>query len=537
MDETLSAMTFYEEICSSILSKETMTKEQIHRLKIKLCKTFHLKDIPSNSDIIAHIPTIYSDIEKEKLIRLLQRKPMRTISGVAIIAIMTSPDICPHGTCLPCPGGPEYESPQSYTGFEPAAMRAKMHDFDPYKQVKARINQLSSIGHATDKIDLIIMGGTFTSRTPWYQTWYIKRCYDALNGIESKTLTDAMKKNETASHRCIGLTVETRPDWFRLHQVDRVLEYGGTRVELGVQHVSDDVLYKIKRGHTVSDTIDATRIAKDAGFKVCYHLMPGLYGSDEYLDTMLFESVFQDEEFKPDMIKIYPCLVIKGTPLYDLWTKNEFQPLTSSQATMFLKKVLSSIPEWIRIQRIQRDVPAQYIDGGVTKSNLRQLVDDAFSKENVWLKDLRSREIGHQSLRLGKDVDITNTMVQKTMYQASGGTEIFLNIVEPSFDSVIGYLRLREIRSSHRFELEETPLMMIRELKVLGREVEIGSQLEQGVQHRGFGSQLLAEAERICEEDFDCKNLFVLSGVGVKEYYRRYHGFKDHGVYLSKRIN
>ena len=537
MDETLSDMTFYEEICSSILSKETMTKEQIHRLKIKLCKTYHLKDIPSNSDIISQIPPTYSDTEKTKLIRLLQRKPMRTISGVAIIAIMTSPEICPHGTCLPCPGGPDYESPQSYTGFEPAAMRAKMNDFDPYRQVMARINQLSSIGHATDKIDLIIMGGTFTSRTFWYQYWFIKRCYDALNGIESKTLSDAMRRNETASHRCIGLTIETRPDWFRLQHVDRVLEYGGTRIELGVQHISDDVLYKIKRGHTVSDTIDATRIAKDAGFKVCYHLMPGLYGSNESLDTMLFESVFQLEEFKPDMIKIYPCLVVKGTPLYDLYINNDFEPLTSSQATMLLKKTLSSIPEWIRIQRIQRDVPAQYIDGGVTKSNLRQLVDDAFQDENTYLNDLRSREIGHRSLRLGREIDIANSKIQKICYQASGGTEIFLSLVEPSFDAVIGYLRLREIRSSHRSELEKTPLMMIRELKVLGREVEIGNKLEKGLQHRGFGSHLLTEAERICDEDFDCKKLFVLSGVGVKEYYRKYHGFKDQGVYLKKRID
>lgn len=529
-------MSFYQEICSTILSKEKMTKKQIHQLKIKLCKSYQLKNIPSNSDIITHIPSVYSDDEKQQLINLLQRKPMRTISGVAIIAIMTSPEVCPHGTCVPCPGGPDYESPQSYTGFEPAAMRAKTHNFDPFQQVKARLEQLSSIGHPTDKIDLIIMGGTFTSRDPWYQTWYIKRCYDALNDIESENLVDAITANETASHRCIGLTVETRPDWFRLQQVDQVLEFGGTRVELGVQHIFDNVLYRIKRGHTVHDTIDATRIAKDAGFKVCYHLMPGLPGSTRDLDKLLFETVFQNEEFKPDMIKIYPCLVIKGTPLYDLWKNNEYEPLNSSQATRFLISALSSIPEWIRIQRIQRDVPAQFIDGGVTKSNLRQLVDNGFQEKNMHLKDLRSREIGHLSLRLGRDIDISNPLLKKTMYQASGSTEIFLSLVDQSYDAVIGYLRLRRIESSHRPELTQTPLMMIRELKVLGREVEIGFHQENGLQHRGFGSMLLAEAEKISMEEFDCNQLFVLSGIGVKEYYRKYHGFIDHGMYLSKRI-
>jgi elongator complex protein 3 len=536
MDETLSDMSFYQEICSFILSNENITKGQIQRLKIKLCKAYQLKDIPSNSDIITHIPTSYSDDERNQLINMLQRKPMRTISGVAIIAIMTSPEICPHGTCLPCPGGPDYNSPQSYTGFEPAAMRARTHHFDPFQQVKARLAQLSCIGHPTDKIDLIIMGGTFTSRDPWYQNWYIKRCYDALNDVESNSLLDAMIANETATHRCIGLTIETRPDWFRLQHADQLLEYGATRIELGVQHVFDIVLNKMRRGHTVLDTIDATRIAKDAGFKVCYHLMPGLPGSSNNLDRMLFESVFQDERFKPDMIKIYPCLVIKGTQLYNLWENNEYKPLTSSEATRLLSKVLSKIPEWIRIQRIQRDVPAQFIDGGVRKSNLRQLVDDDFQKKHIVLNDLRNREIGHLSLRLGLDIDISSPILKKTIYQASGSTEIFLSLVEPIYNAVIGYLRLRLINSSHRPELIHTPLMMIRELKVLGKEVEIGMQLRNGIQHKGFGSMLLAEAKRISIEEYDCNQLFVLSGVGVKQYYRKYHRFVDHGVYLSKKI-
>ena len=319
-------------------------------------------------------------------------------------------------------------------------------------------------------------------------------------------------------------------------QVDQTLTYGATRVELGVQTIYDEILYLMKRGHTVKDSIDATRIAKNAGFKVCYHLMPGLPGSDWKKDKKLFQSVFSDDAFRPDMIKIYPCLVIKGTPLYDLWEKHEFEPLSSLKAIDLLSEVLSSIPEWIRIQRIQRDVPAQHIDSGVTKSNLRQLIDNDLEVKGASLMDLRSREIGHMSLKYDSDIDVINPDMKTLVYQASGGSEIFLSLVESSFDAVVGYLRLREISSSHRSELSDNPVMMIRELKVLGKEVEIGMKHEKGLQHKGFGSLLLEESYRISREDFDCKKIYVLSGVGVKEYYRKYHGFKDRGVYLCKNL-
>jgi len=535
-DESSIDMTFYEEICLKILSEESVNKNDIHRWKMKLCKKYHFKDIPSNSDIIANIPSSYSENKKVQLIQALQRKPMRTISGVAIVAVMTSPESCPHGKCIPCPGGQLYDSPQSYTGFEPAAMRGKMHDFDPFNQVKARLYQLKCIGHPTDKVDLIVMGGTFTARNPWYQEWYMKRCYDAMNDSNSDSLFNAMKENETAKHRCIGLTIETRPDWFRLRQVDQTLDFGATRVELGIQTIYDDVLHIIKRGHTVNDSIDATRIAKNAGFKVCYHLMPGLPGSDEKRDKKLFETIFSHSDFKPDMLKIYPCLVIKGTPLYDLWKKKQFSPLNSSNATKLIADIIPLIPEWVRIQRIQRDVPAQLIDSGVKKSNLRQLVDDTLEEKGIESKELRGREIGHLSLKHQTQIDTKNPVLRKTIYQANDGTEIFLSLVIKKYDAVIAYLRLREIHSSHRPELYDKRVMMIRELKVVGKEIEIGTKSKKGIQHKGFGSRLLNEAIRISCEDFDCKELFVLSGVGVKEYYRKYHNFKDHGIYLSKKL-
>ena len=296
---------------------------------------------------------------------------MRTISGVAVVAVMTSPTECPHGRCIPCPGGPITQSPQSYTGFEPAAMRGSLNKFDPFEQVKARIEQLTAIGHPTDKIDLIIMGGTFTARDLYYQEWFVKSCFDAMNTIKGENLEQAKKINETSNHRCIGLTVETRPDWFRIQQIDQSLQFGVTRVELGVQSIFDDVLFSMNRGHTISDTIFATRLAKESGLKICYHMMPGLPKSSEDKDLLGFKELFSNPQFQPDMLKIYPTLVIKNTPLYRQWKEGTYTPLSTDEAVNLISKMLTYVPEYVRIQRIQRDVPAQYIECGVQKSNLR----------------------------------------------------------------------------------------------------------------------------------------------------------------------
>ncbi|MDH7507156.1 MAG: tRNA uridine(34) 5-carboxymethylaminomethyl modification radical SAM/GNAT enzyme Elp3, partial [Candidatus Thermoplasmatota archaeon] len=331
-------MSFYSEITQLILSKKINSKEELHKIKVKLCKKYKLNIIPSDSSILLHLPEDFSEEDKDFAVSILRKKATRTISGVAIVAVMTSPENCPHGLCIPCPGGVKYNTSQSYTGFEPAAMRAALNNFDPYLQTKNRLHQLKSIGHSIDKIDFILMGGTFTARNPFYQEWFVRRCYDALNGIDSKSLEEAKKKNEKAFSRCIGLTVETRPDWFRIQQADSVLNFGGTRVELGVQTVFDDVLFKMERGHTVTDSILATRIAKDSGFKVCFHMMPGLLGSDEKKDFEAFKTIFYDSQFKPDMIKIYPTLTVKGTKLYDLWKKGKYEPLSTKKAIKLIVK-------------------------------------------------------------------------------------------------------------------------------------------------------------------------------------------------------
>jgi elongator complex protein 3 len=532
-------MSFYSEIINLILSQGISSKQEIHRLKIKLCKKYGYTQIPSNSEIIHHIPESLSIQDKTFVIRALRKKPMRTISGVAVVAVMTSPAECPHGRCIPCPGGPTTQSPQSYTGFEPAAMRGSLNEFDPFKQVKARITQLTAIGHPTDKIDLIIMGGTFTARDFFYQEWFVKRCFDGMNDSSGENLEQAKKINETSKHRCIGLTVETRPDWFRLQQIDLSLDFGATRVELGVQSIYDDVLFSMNRGHTVSDIIFATRLAKESGLKVCYHMMPGLPTSSENKDISCFKELFSNPHFQPDMLKIYPTLVIKNTPLYNQWKEGTYSPLGTDEAVDRISKMLRYVPEYVRIQRIQRDVPAQYIESGVQKSNLRQLVDQKMKEKKLISKDIRSRELGHKTLRgqhESRQVSTDQIKMEKLSYDASNGTEIFLSLFIPSENALIGYLRLRDLQNPHRYELQKNPSMIIRELKIVGQEIGIKNSSEEGLQHQGFGKQLVREAERICYEEFDKHHLFVLSGIGVKEYYRKYLEFRKSGLYLKKNI-
>lgn len=526
-------MSFHQDIIDLILSKKIQSKDELHKVKIQLCKKYNLRTIPRDSEILSHLPIDH--LENGLAHALLRKKSMRTLSGVAVIAAMTSPEPCPHGRCVPCPGGPERNTPQSYTGYEPAAMRACCNNFDPYLQVRNRIEQLHAIGHATDKVDLIIMGGTFTARLPEYQQWFVKRCYDALNNHRSSSVNHAKRKNETAPSRCIGLTVETRPDWFRLQQVDHALNLGATRVELGVQIIDEEILFQMKRGHTVSDSIAATRIAKDAGLKVCYHLMPGLPGSTEKKDLDSFHTLFTDERFKPDMIKIYPTLVVQETALYDLWKDGKYAPLSTERASRLIATIKQEVPEWVRIQRIQRDIPSQLICTGIKKSNLRQYVEEEMRKHHTTCRCIRCREIGHVSSE--KTKRITNRTVQclHRRYRASDGDEFFLSLEDSAQDVLIGYLRLRDVINPHRPELQGEPCMIIRELKVLGREASLGQRTSEAYQHRGFGKRLLVEAERICSEQFGKKQLFVLSGVGVKPYYRKL-GFADKGIYLSKAV-
>lgn len=518
---------FIDEIISKIQIGEIPDKQSLHKEKVRACKKYGMARIPPDSFILENLPRLPKE-ETQWIKSILMKKKVRTISGVAIIAAMTSPHKCPHGKCSYCPGGPPL-SPQSYTGEEPAAMRGKMNQFDPFKQTSNRLEQLQAIGHPTDKIELILMGGTFPSRDLSYQRWFAKRCLDAMNGESSSSLQEAMKKNEKAGSRCIGLTVETRPDWCRLRHVDSILEMGCTRVELGVQIINDEILFSVNRKHTVADTIMATRILKDSGLKVCYHLMPGLPGSDEEKDLKSFRKIFEDPRFRPDMLKIYPTLVIKGSGLYKKWKERKYEPLETSEAVKLVARMKKLVPEWVRIQRIDRDVPSPLIRAGVKKSNLRQLVKKEMERKGWKCRCIRCREVGHNAISNDNNElsDNNEIEIKRKDYEASWGKEIFLSIEKDDF--LIGYCRLRIPYEPYRPEINGA---IIRELRVNGPAVPIGE--KGGWQHRGYGKMLVENAEEVSGE-FDSKKLLVTSGIGAKEYYRKL-GFGDDGVYVSKKL-
>jgi elongator complex protein 3 len=501
-------------------------RHDIERYKKKFCKEYAIERIPTNADILNYVP----DRQRRLVATILQKKPVRTLSGVAVVAVMTSPFPCPHGRCVPCPGGPPL-SAQSYTGEEPAAQRAIEHGYDPFAQTKNRLEQLETVGHPTDKVELIIMGGTFTARDLLFQQWFVHRCYDALNGASSADLLGAQVRNQTAAHRCTGLTIETRPDWCRLQQVEDILHLGTTRVELGAQVLDDRVLQVMQRGHTVADTRDATRLCKDAGLKVCYHIMPGLPGSDADSDMDAFCRLIQEPAFRPDMLKIYPTLVVRPSALFKRWQNKQYTPLQTHEAVERIADMKTLVPPWMRIQRIQRDIPAPLIDAGITKSNLRQLVHDHLMITGRVCRCIRCREAGHQSYKHENEAD--EISFQQYRYAASGGEEVFISAEDTHKDVLVAYCRLRFPGTSYRPELGPDHAL-VRELRVTGPMVSIGigTAADEEWQHRGWGHTLLTKAEQVAA-DAGKHALTVLSGIGAKPYYRRL-GYHDNGVYLSK---
>lgn len=513
-------MDWLNDILGLIISGKIKTPEQLHRIKIELCKKHGLDRVPKNSEILARVPKEHYEMA-EKILRI---KPVRSLSGVAVIAAMTSPYKCPHGKCFYCPGGVEYNTPQSYVGYEPAALRARHNDFDPYRQVRSRLEQLRAIGHPTDKIDLIIMGGTFTSRPEEYREWFVKRCFDALNNNSTGSLEEAHVANETADARCIGLTVETRPDYFLEPEVKHSMRLGATRVELGVQTVYDDILNFVERGHGIAESIKATKLAKDAGLKVCYHMMPSLPLSNLEKDLETFRRIFEDSDFKPDMLKIYPTLVVKGTKLYDMWKKGEYKPCKDEELIELVINIKKLLPPWVRIQRIQRDIPAQFIEAGPKKSHLRQMIRELMKKEGIECRCIRCREVGLRGLH-GKALDEDDIEMKRIDYEASGSTESFLSFEDIKNDAIIGYARLRRINEGG----------ILRELKVFGQVVPISLESKEKWQHRGYGANLLKECERIAKDEWHGEKLLVNSGVGAREYYKKF-GYERDGFYMGKRL-
>jgi len=533
MDKIESAC---REIVEKLLKKEITNEQELNAAKKAVSVRYKLSSLPSNSMILAAA----EDEEKKQVIELLQLKPVRTISGVAVIAAMTSPAPCPHGLCIPCPGGPgsKFHSPQSYMGAEPAARRAFEHGFDPYTQVSSRLRQLSQIGHPIEKAELIVMGGTFTARTLCYQEWFVKRAVEAMNDFYSQewrksgynSIEDVQSANERARIRNVGITIETRPDWTEKEHIDTILNLGATKVEIGVQSTYDFILAGIQRGHTVAESANANMRLRDSGLKVGFHMMPGLPDSTPESDLRMFRTLFEDERFMPDYLKIYPTLVTEGTRLHGMWELGNYSPLEGEEAVELLAKIKSVLPKWVRLQRIQRDIPAYQVLAGIKRSDIRDLAKKRLLEKGGRCRCIRCREVGHRALA---GIEPENVELVEEEYRACGGKEHFISFEDAEKDVLIGFIRLRFPHAPHREEL--TGAALVRELHVYGSMVPPGGSAgETQWQHRGYGEELLTRAEEIARSAGYGK-VAVTSAIGVRDYYRKF-GYGREGPYMTKQL-
>ncbi len=482
------------------------------------------------------------------------RKPSRSASGIVPVAVMLPPRKCEHGNCLYCPS---LDVPQSYTPKSPVVLRAAQVDYDGYEQVKGRIKAFKIMNHPTDKVELIIMGGTFLEYDEKFQYEFVKSCYDGLNekksprddsGEPSQNLQEAKKLNEKAKHRCVALCIETRPD-VCIEFIDRLRDFGCTRVELGVQMPSDAIYKKVNRGHSVKDVVEATKKLKDAGFKIGYHIMPGLPGSNVRKDLEMFGKLFSDEKFKPDQLKIYPCQVLEGAELVKLYWKKKYKPYTKEMLERLLIQMLKIVPRYCRVMRIMREIPPEYLVAGTTKIDLRKDVEEELRRQDAKIKEIRFREVGFAKGEIGKDLKL-----KITKYKASKGDEYFLEIVNED-DILFGLLRLRIFETKCPPTQPKSVMLskqaIVRELHVYGKALKLGEKgkvypqggiprvceephILQGAQHTGLGKWLMAEAEKIVNSN-KIKKLKVISGVGVREYYKKL-GYELEDTYMVKEL-
>jgi elongator complex protein 3 len=469
-----------------------------------------------------------SDAERAQLGQRVARRPTRTQSGIAVVAVMTSPARCPHGRCTYCPGGVEARSPQSYTGEEPSALRGAQFGYDPRAITAHRLAALEAIGHSTSKVEVIVMGGTFPARPRAFQEQVFRGIFEGLNGEATPTLEEAHRLNESAAHRCVGLTVETRPDWCDERVLPFLLGAGVTRVEMGVECLRDPILLAVGRAHGVAEVEFATAATKERGLKVGYHMMLGLPGMDPQKDAADFERLFADPGFCPDFLKIYPTLVLPGTELFGAWRRGEYAPYDTETAAHLLARIKARLPPWVRIHRIQRDIPARLISAGVRAGNLRERALALLRESGGRCPCLRCREAGRRAC-----AEPDSYSFLRRSYRSAGGREEFLSFEDPTSEAVAAYLRLR-IPSESPSSILDGPV--IRELKVLGTEVPVGegARSPAALQHRGFGRRLVAEAITLVAAG-GWERLYVTSAVGTRDYYRRL-GFERAWPYQVRPI-
>lgn len=459
------------------------------------------------------------------LLERIRMKPIRTLSGVTTVTVLTKPYPCP-GKCIFCPT--DVRMPKSYLPDEPGARRGLDHQFDPYEQVRHRIQALEAVGHPTNKIELLILGGTWSAYRRDYQEWFVKRCFDAMNQRESHSLEEAHFFNETAPHRNVGLVVETRPDQIEPRELIAMRRLGVTKVQLGAQSLDDRILELNQRGHTVEDTRRAVRYLRLAGFKIVLHWMPNLLGATLETDRADFARLW--EGLCPDEIKIYPNQLLRNTELYDYWLRGEFQPYTSEELIQLLADIKPGIPRYCRVNRVVRDIPSTHVVEGNKRTSLRQDVHRELQRRGSRCQCIRCREVRK------REVDPAQLELEQLVYQADGAEEHFLSFITPD-DHLAGFLRL----SLPNEDPEQLGLVdlkgaaMIREVHVYGQSLPVGVDHYGAAQHAGLGSQLLQHAEAIARQHGYLR-LAVISAVGTRHYYLE-RGFERGSLYLFKNLN
>ncbi|GAA94158.1 uncharacterized protein L969DRAFT_72712 [Mixia osmundae IAM 14324] len=532
-------------MCSDIVAELIQAHQHnkdisLNGLKTRIAKKYKSGNSPRLVDIIAAVP----EDMREALLPKLKAKPIRTASGIAVVAVMSKPHRCPHiamtgNVCVYCPGGPDSDfdySTQSYTGYEPTSMRAIRARYDPYEQSKGRVEQLRGLGHSVDKVEFIVMGGTMMSLPEAYRSNFIAQLHNSLSGWTGTDLDEAVRFSERAKTKCIGITIETRPDYCLKPHLSQMLRYGCTRLEIGVQSVYEDVARDTNRGHTVNATCESFHLAKDAGFKVVSHMMPDLPNVGVERDIEQFHEYFENPAFRSDGLKIYPTLVIRGTGLYELWRTGRYKNYTPNALVDIVARILALVPPWTRIYRVQRDIPMPLVSSGVENGNLRELAMARMKDFGAECRDVRFREVGVHEIHTKVRPDQAELI--RRDYVANGGWETFLSYEDPEQDILIGLLRLRKCSSEGTFRPELTQAgqtSIIRELHVYGTAVPMHSRDPTKFQHQGFGTLLMEEAERIAREEHGSVKLAVISGVGVRSYYRRL-GYSLDGPYMTKML-
>ncbi|MFC1622452.1 elongator complex protein 3 [Patescibacteria group bacterium] len=556
----------YQNLIKQILKASPKDNVELLVLKRKWAKKNKV-NILKNSDLLL----VYREMLKKKSIKqsrgheienLLKKRAVRTQSGVAPVAVLTKPYKCP-GKCAYCPT--EKSMPKSYLSNEPAVMRAKLCDFHAFKQVALRIKALENNGHNASKIELIVMGGTWSYLPAKYRLWYIYACFKAANAplikiqepknikinkkINLKTqskitwqdLEKEQKKNEKAEHRIVGLTLETRPDYITEKSCWEMRKLGCTRVEIGVQHIDDKILKLNKRGHLVDETIRATKLLRDFGFKITYHLMPNLPGSTPAKDLKMFKEIFSNQNYCPDQIKIYPCVVTKGSELYKWWKQKKYKPYSEKILRKLLSDIKKIVPYWVRIIRVIRDIPEESIIAGNKITNLRHLLDTK-------CKCIRCREVGHVAnppspspsadeaglRRAGSKLFIQKYKVGDPASSADKYAEYFLSYESLDRKILYAFCRLRLPKNKVGNKNWIKNISLIRELHTYGQLTPIGDKIKSNSQHKGLGKKLLIEAGKITKKA-KFSQIAVISGIGVREYYYQ-QNYKLKDTYLIKKL-